>query len=100
MNTTNDESTGAVAVPVDRPVRSLVERLRDACRAGDGCKCTLNEAADEIERLRALLGGMDSHGRYWVENRGRIIDAMTAAGLQIMSSRERCWLAPIGGHQS
>jgi hypothetical protein len=47
------------------------------------------------ERERCM-GAMDSHGRYWVENRSRIIDAVTAAGLQIMSSRDRCWLAPLG----
>lgn len=29
----------------------IVKRLRDACAGGDGCKCTLNEAADYIEKL-------------------------------------------------
>lgn len=29
----------------------LIERLRDACRGGDGCKCSLSEAADRIEAL-------------------------------------------------
>lgn len=38
---------------------------------------------------------MDSHGRYWVENRSRIIDAVTAAGFQIVSDRDRFWLQPI-----
>lgn len=36
--------------PVDVTVR-----LRNACYGGHGCKCTLNEAATEIERLRAAL---------------------------------------------
>jgi len=29
----------------------LVKRLRDACRGGDTCNCSLNEAADRIEAL-------------------------------------------------
>lgn len=29
----------------------LIARLRDACRGGDGCKCSLSEAADRIEAL-------------------------------------------------
>ena len=29
----------------------LVTRLRDACRGGETCKCSLNEAADRIEEL-------------------------------------------------
>lgn len=33
----------------------LITRLRDACRGGDGCKCSLSEAADRIEALTAHL---------------------------------------------
>lgn len=29
----------------------LIARLRDACRGGETCKCSLNEAADRIEAL-------------------------------------------------
>lgn len=29
----------------------LIARLRDACRGGDECKCSLSEAADRIEAL-------------------------------------------------
>ena len=29
----------------------LIKRLRDACRGGETCKCSLNEAADRIEAL-------------------------------------------------
>jgi hypothetical protein len=29
----------------------LVKRLRDTCRGGETCKCSLNEAADRIEAL-------------------------------------------------
>lgn len=56
----------------------------------DGIKAALK---DERERC---MGAMDSHGRYWVENRGRIIDAVAAAGYRIESNRDRCWLAPLG----
>ena len=31
----------------------LIARLRDACRGGDECKCSLSEAADRIEALTA-----------------------------------------------
>lgn len=33
----------------------LVIRLRDACRGGDGCRCTLSEAAARIEALEREL---------------------------------------------
>ena len=57
----------------------------------------------EAEQLRAeilaererCMGKLDSHGRYWVENRSRIIDAVTAAGFRIVSDRDRCWLEPV-----
>ena len=52
-------------------------------------------AAVASERERCM-GAMDSHGRYWVENRSRIIDAVSAAGFRIMSTRDRFWLEPVG----
>ncbi len=44
----------------------LVKRLRDACRGGDTCKCSLNEAADRIEALererdKAALWATEQH---------------------------------------
>jgi hypothetical protein len=33
----------------------LVKRLRDTCRGGETCKCSLNEAADRIEALIAKV---------------------------------------------
>lgn len=33
----------------------LIARLRDACRGGEACKCSLNEAADRIEALHVKL---------------------------------------------
>lgn len=36
---------------MENDAQSLASRLRDSCPGGAGCKCTLNEAADEIERL-------------------------------------------------
>lgn len=50
-------------------------------------------------QVQALVG-IDSHGRYWVQNRGRIIDAVTAAGFRIMSNAERCWLEPLPGSRN
>jgi hypothetical protein len=49
---------------------------------------SIAEALDDASRL-------DSHGRYWIENRGRIIDAVTAAGFRLMSNADRCWLQPL-----
>ena len=46
-------------------------------------------------RVIAARNAADSHGRYWLENRGRIIDAVTAAGFRIMSNADRCWLQPL-----
>lgn len=40
--------------PAQGPVDVTV-RLRNSCYGGPGCKCTLNEAANEIERLRLML---------------------------------------------
>lgn len=46
----------------------LIRRMRDACRGGETCKCSLNEAADRIE---ALLQERQAHHanpadfRYW-----------------------------------
>ena len=45
----------------------LVKRLRDACRGGEACKCSLNEAADRIEALereRERLGREVNMARY------------------------------------
>lgn len=44
----------APAVP-DAKTAGIIKRLRDACPAGSGCKCTVNDAASELERLSALL---------------------------------------------
>jgi hypothetical protein len=33
----------------------LMKRLRDTCRGGETCKCSLNEAADRIEALTHKL---------------------------------------------
>jgi uncharacterized NAD(P)/FAD-binding protein YdhS len=33
----------------------LVKRLRDTCRGGETCKCSLSEAADRIEELEDKL---------------------------------------------
>ena len=38
----------------------LIARLRDACRGGDGCKCSLSEAAD---RIAALVKDKERLGR-------------------------------------
>ena len=66
---------------------------------------TAKELIEDVDRLRAenarlladaeRLGPLDSHGRYWVENRGRIIDAVTAAGFRLMSNAEGFWLQPL-----
>lgn len=96
------KSDTPAAVPVEPPVRPLVERLREAAQGEeffgfDGLRdepdALLTESAAELERLGDLLGGIDSHGRYWVENRGRIIDAITKAGFDLMSDREHFWLS-------
>ena len=59
---TDTNQTEAVGSPVERPVRPLVERLRDAAQGvdlgADGMGWSpdpslMREAADEIERLRA-----------------------------------------------
>lgn len=42
----------------------LITRLRDACRGGDGCKCSLSEAADRIEALV-------KEQNYWIQRCGR-----------------------------
>ena len=42
------------AVP-DAKTAGIIKRLRDACPAGYGCKCMVNDAASELERLSALL---------------------------------------------
>ncbi len=64
MNTTKIEGRDAVAGQVERPVRPLVERLRDCAQGVDlGAEgmgwspdpALLREAADEIENLRAAL---------------------------------------------
>lgn len=47
-----------------------------------------------LEMRAAVTGPMDSHGRYWVENRGKIIDALSEAGLRLMSDKDRFWIAP------
>lgn len=44
----------------------LIARLRDACRGGETCKCSLNEAADRIEALvkerdKAALWATEQH---------------------------------------
>lgn len=44
----------APAVP-DAKTAGIIKRLRDACPAGSGCKCMVNDAASELERLSALL---------------------------------------------
>jgi hypothetical protein len=78
--------------PEDRPetaaavIRSLQEREQMAWG---------QVAAAQAQERERCMGAMDSHGRYWVENRGRIIDAVTAAGFRIMSDRDRCWLEAI-----
>lgn len=89
MTTMNNEDP---AGPVDQLVRPLVERLRGGVYGLARIELC-SEAADEIERLGDLLGGMDSHGRYWVENRGRIIDAITRAGFDLMSDSDHFWLS-------
>jgi hypothetical protein len=47
----------AVAEPAvpDAKTAGIIKRLRDACPAGYGCKCMVNDAASELERLSALL---------------------------------------------
>ena len=68
----------------------LVKRLRDACRGGDGCKCTLSEAADRIEAMdgaltteRALTDGAHRRARAaeadrdaWKANAERLAEAL------------------------
>ena len=44
----------APAVP-DAKTAGIIKRLRDACPADSGCKCTVNDAASELERLSAML---------------------------------------------
>ena len=41
----------------------LIARLRDACRGGDGCKCSLSEAADRIKDLIAVTVLVPSNER-------------------------------------
>ena len=98
--------------PVERPVRprapqvdAVMQHVYELLRAGTqwqhehiaAVEAALWQALDDeraAERERCL-GAMDSHGRHWVENRSRIIDAVTAAGFQIVSDRDRFWLQPI-----
>lgn len=47
-------AVAAPAVP-DAKTAGIIKRLRDACPAGSGCKCMVNDAASELERLSALL---------------------------------------------
>jgi hypothetical protein len=47
-----EDQSNAGSAPVERPVRPLLERLRDVQRDG---MTFAGEAADEIERLRAAL---------------------------------------------
>lgn len=45
----------AAPVVPDAKTAGIIKRLRDACPAGYGCKCMVNDAASELERLSALL---------------------------------------------
>ena len=47
------QTTDAGGTPVDRPVRLLLERLREGTYYGQ--HALMNEAADEIERLRGIV---------------------------------------------
>ncbi len=38
---------------------------------------------------------LDSHGRYWVQHRGAIIDAITRAGFHLMSDADGFWLSAL-----
>ena len=81
--------------------------LHDFWRDGapPGAALALKAAVAEIDRLREenarLLAdadrrqALDSHGQYWVENRGKIIDAVTAAGFRLMANAEGFWLQPL-----
>lgn len=79
-------------------LRAEVAVLRMACERWEQALKRSDEARREAvsAEREQCMGKMDSHGRYWVENRSRIIDAVTAAGFQIMSNCDRCWLAPLG----
>mgnify|MGYP000317171333 CR=1 FL=1 len=52
----------------------------------------LGRAFTDVERERCM-GRVDQYGRYWVENRGKIIDAITRAGFELMSDRNHFWLS-------
>ena len=54
-------AVAAPAVP-DAKTAGIIKRLRDACPAGSGCKCTVNDAASELERLSALLQSTPQSG--------------------------------------
>lgn len=65
----------------------LIDRLRAACSGGADCKCTLNEAAQRLERMQSALvwalgdgedfrGRSEGEGAYWWRN-----ELQTRAGL-------------------
>lgn len=63
MNTTNDDRRGAVAGPVKRPVRPLVERLHAYSadtNLSQRYSDAMQDAAEEIKRLRSLLAAPDN----------------------------------------
>ena len=57
---TNEQNAPAVLGPVERVVRPLVERLRAAALPGTNRHALDDEAATEIERLRAALRHQDA----------------------------------------
>lgn len=67
----------------------LVKRLRDGCRGGETCKCSLNEAADRIEELKREV--MRWHGLF--DEKHNLLmatkDKAEAAILDLMTERYR-----------
>jgi hypothetical protein len=52
------------------------------------------------EKDRKALGkyeGLDLTSRFWLANRGKILDAIRAAHMQLMSNKQGFWLQPIEG---
>jgi hypothetical protein len=88
----NGESAGRVKADVARTgtaetaqVPDLSQRLRDACRGGPGCKCTLQEAAIALEEALWALDAL-------------LADRWRMAGPAMHSDKERAAAAIIAAY--
>ena len=80
-------------------IDDLVKRLRDTCRGGETCKCSLNEAADRIEELEAKLAkAVDALD--WIGNHMVMSMALDQGDLcMMMKQHDRATLAELKGEK-